>query len=118
MSDIMKVFVKIFQFPFHRDEPCDHPIPEGATGLVIAFQFPFHRDEPCDSRPNWQAGMPVNSFSSLFIGMSLAIGGAAHYHLGSSWSFSSLFIGMSLAIFATLSGGIDVVELSVPFSSG
>ena len=37
----------LFQFPFHRDGPCDETF--GPEGMISeTFQFPFHRDGPCD----------------------------------------------------------------------
>ena len=43
-----------FQFPFHRDGPCNRSGPlrlEDAAGI---FQFPFHRDGPCNAtNPGW-----------------------------------------------------------------
>ena len=38
---------RAFQFPFHRDGPCDE-IDTELSGTHGAFQFPFHRDGPCD----------------------------------------------------------------------
>ena len=88
-----------------------------------SFQFPFHRDGPCDSNRLSSVGASLISFSSLFIGMGLAIldrlhvedflemffqfpfhrDGPCDFHMPLSLSmtsstFSSLFIGMGLAI--------------------
>ena len=63
---------KFFQFPFHRDAPCN-----GCYGTTrksgLGFQFPFHRDAPCNRSKNFMSDKNLDSFSSLFIGMRLAI---------------------------------------------
>jgi len=86
------------------------------------FQFPFHRDGPCDLSLSEPYSESNTSFSSLFIGMGLAMQGqkgvtyaeaALSVPFSSGWalrysdgtikivaptSFSSLFIGMGLAM--------------------
>ena len=46
-----------------------------AKGEASSFQFPFHRDGPCDGSLRDLRLTPNFSFSSLFIGMGLAISG-------------------------------------------
>ena len=63
----------IFQFPFRRDGPCDRRNPE-AHSLRNSFQFPFRRDGPCDMPYGINGcAAEISSFSSLFVGMGLAI---------------------------------------------
>ena len=133
--------LRIFQFPFHRDGPCDKPITSAIHSIMQIFQFPFHRDGPCDFR--WREprvfptrlSVPFSSGWALRLMMEKA-GSAVNvlfqfpFHRdgpcdrivptenpSSNTSFSSLFIGMGLAIvhiYAINSKG----NLSVPFSSG
>ena len=62
------------------------------------FQFPFHRDGPCDFKA-YSCYFPHGlSFSSLFIGMGLAINFVYSVGPCPMFTFSSLFIGMGLAM--------------------
>ena len=130
-----------FQFPFHRDGPCD-PHVEKEAGPKGHFQFPFHRDGPCDlilcQKPmsEEELSVPFSSGWALRC-LELKINGRC------LTPFSSLFIGMGLAIHrATRERGPDISfqfpfhrdgpcdrhsswnnknilkNLSVPFSSG
>ena len=116
--------IERFQFPFHRDGPCDSWTTRTASTVDLAgFQFPFHRDGPCDrqqpqrlKRGTVKLSVPFSSgwalrsqdllplrprsstFSSLFIGMGLAIWANVESALRAAVPFSSLFIGMGLAI--------------------
>ena len=115
----------LFQFPFHRDGPCNSSrLSESTTvkftafsslfigmGLAINliitkfpdrlvfFQFPFHRDGPCNNRRNL-----FRTISAVFLSVPFSSGWALQCAAGGAWalaaglSFSSLFIGMGLAI--------------------
>ncbi len=86
-----------FQFPFHRDGPCDLAF-KMKCYRIVSFQFPFHRDGPCDGDlPGGHEGLRPLSvpFSSGWaLRLALVFIGYPIYNV----SFSSLFIGMGLAM--------------------
>ena len=82
-----------FQFPFHRDGPCDCRVGSGVQSPGPNFQFPFHRDGPCD---------PIAPLYMIV-------------HCSLSVPFSS---GWALRLFDANLNIINMCNLSVPFSSG
>ncbi len=45
-----------FQFPSHRDMPCDQAKDAILDSYRFLFQFPSHRDMPCDHAGPAQEG--------------------------------------------------------------
>ncbi len=65
-----------FQFPSHRDMPCDVTLFTSPVAGAFIFQFPSHRDMPCDTQVILIGlGYPRRTFSSLLIGICLVTRG-------------------------------------------
>ena len=133
-----------FQFPFRRDGPCDPALADDRVIICDRLSVPFSSGWALRShqqRPWWWEGrhpfsslfvgmglamarqitrlMPlVTSFSSLFVGMGLAIVKRSTRCYRSQTTFSSLFVGMGLAIQRAGRVHRAALCLSVPFSSG
>ena len=113
---IKKVWLD-FQFPFHRDGPCDWSCGGPSATTLISFQFPFHRDGPCDSFGSASICHEWLSFSSLFIGMGLAMLSIKFEEPGKQ-PFQFPFHRDGPCDSLSDSRDMGILELSVPFSSG
>ena len=87
------------------------------TDNLAVFQFPFHRDGPCDGNVGFCISCGINLSVPFSSGWALrsnrmATDGARMV------PFSSLFIGMGLAIPIGWQKAVRSSWLSVPFSSG
>ena len=94
-------------------------IHERDLGLCPSFQFPFHRDGPCNSvvAGTWVRTVHFR-FNSLFIGMGLAIHEAPHrYEFRQAFQFPFHRDGPCNIL---LSSSLDSCRsrVSIPFSSG
>ncbi len=69
-------------------------------GLLLyrLFQFPFPRDSPCDAMLKEMIKSTTGTFSSLFLGIALAIEAQIVQQSQIYVTFSSLFLGIALAI--------------------
>ena len=107
-----------FQFPFRRDGPCDLPTKYILRSSILAFSSLFVgmglAMQPIPGGPRTLQ----TAFSSLFVGMGLAMAFTVIFSPVSEYAFSSLFVGMGLAIEVSLVGKAANGKLSVPFSSG
>ncbi len=109
--------ISIFQFPSHRDMPCDTKVRYDCGGFDI-FQFPSHRDMPCDLDKISLTLSKNRSFSSLLIGICLVTEKFVLFTGSQVLTFSSLLIGICLVTLLFVRPSFSLLRLSVPFSSG
>ncbi len=85
---------------------------------MVSFQFPSHRDMPCDEYGPRVIAVRKIPFSSLLIGICLVTERAPTDVTAVPPAFSSLLIGICLV--TSQEPGYEDIEciLSVPFSSG
>ncbi len=87
--------------------------------LKVAFQFPSHRDMPCDLSSSSVVSLERIAFSSLLIGICLVTSAASEVEISPVVAFSSLLIGICLVTQTKAKSFAAIaMELSVPFSSG